>query len=243
MKIKNLICAVIAIVMLFSLTGCTLLGFIAGAKIDADQAIVPPNSIHKQKRIKSDMPVRVHLRDNRIFEGTFLFMEKTDSSAYNRRYEVFRNSSAARRWFPALNDTLVVSRLLGYTTTTDPCHYLFKGFDLNAIRLQSLPDKKVWSKNLDSLSSISYRRGYTINARTLQTYVLAGGVPLQSELLLQTHKGVERIPVEEIRQINLPKPVTGRVALTLLGMTLDILALREGIWEMNESLSRGLNDL
>jgi hypothetical protein len=241
MSIKNMLYAAGALLSLVNFSCCTAIGFMVGDIIDGERAVVsPPVSTNK---IKSNTPVMVHLSGKREFAGTFLGFEKTDSVEYNRRYELFRNSSVVNRRFPAMNDTLVVSKLLGYTTVTDPCFYVFKGFDLNAICLQSLHDNRLWIKNMDSLVTITGRQGKKMNARTIHEYVSGGMVPLQSELLIHSAAGVQRIPAEEIRQIELPKPASGRMILSLAGLTADILVFRYMVRELNKELTYDMSDI
>jgi hypothetical protein len=235
---KILICAVIAFFMLINFSSCTVLGFITGAKVDTDLAtVIPPIT---KKRIKSDTPVKLIMHNRSDLKGVFLEFVLADSAEYDRRYAFFRNSSDANRWFPAMNDTLVVSKQLGHTTMTDPCFYLFKGFDINSIRLQSPADNRPRSNNLDSLVTITNRLGKKANVQLLRGYVARGEIPLASELLLQASSGLQRIPGEEIEHIHLPPRTSGRVALTLTGLALDILVFRLIVEDMNNSLSEGL---
>jgi hypothetical protein len=237
---KNIFFTLTVIFMVLNFTGCTILGYKAGAKIDANRAVIQPPTLEKLQKIKKDTPIKLQVQNTPIIAGTFQGIEKIDPAEYGQRYASFCSDFLYGQSFPAMNDTITLRKKLGFTSTIDASKYRFSGFDLNSICLQSLPDNQIRVKKLDSLITIIDQRGKKMNAQTIRGYVNGGVVPLRSELTVKVNNEMQRIGGEKIIRVELPKYATGRIVFSLVGLSIDILIYRAFVWQMNQSFKEGM---
>jgi hypothetical protein len=238
---KNILFALTIIFVLLNFTGCTIFGFVAGARSDAKKAIVQPPTLAKLQTIKQDTPLKLQLQDGPIIAGKFQGIEQVEPAEYARRYEIFYSHPLYRQYFPGMNNTIIIARNSDLRTTVSYTKYLFSGFDLNFILLRTSGDSAMKSEHLDSLLYIADTTGQKMNPHTFKLYMDKGIVPLHSEMVVQSSAGRERIPLEKVRQMELPKPVSGRIFGALIGFSIDAIIVYECIQSMRSSFASGLN--
>jgi hypothetical protein len=222
---KNICYTLTAVFILSDFSGCTIFGFLEGLKKDRANSVIEPLSLNKIEKIRPDTPVRIELRENKVITGSFQGLENADPAEYSRRYDTFRNGQEYNQLFPALNSTITMIKRSGFRTFLDDSKYLFLGFDYNAISVQSLPYGNAGVENLDSLVALIDQQGNRMNAQTIKEYVDEGIVPLRSELLIQSSRGLQRISGEKVGMIRLPRPITGRITYTLIGFSIDVVMI------------------
>ncbi len=171
------------------LNGCTVLGFLAGAKADTGRAVLKSPSIKKVRKIRPQTSVQIHLNDYQIVEGKFRGTEQIDSTLYLQRYNAFQSDPKYNLLFPVLNDTITLIRKSGLLTFTVESPCLFSGFDLNSISIH-LPEHNRFSDEiLDNMERIINRQGKNMNAQIIKSYVNNGLVPLRSEVRVESTSG------------------------------------------------------
>jgi hypothetical protein len=224
---KNIFYALSVIFMVLSLTGCTVLGFWAGYRVDKTHSSIDPPSLGRVARIKSGTSVLLELRDYMTVEGKFQGVTPVDPTEYFRRYGEFLVRQKLTTRFPAMGDTITINDRWGSVTMVNKSYYLFSGFDLNTVMFRVLADSIMSSESLDNLDFIAYGQRKKIYPSTLKSYMDVGIIPLWSEVQIESTNGRLNIPGENIQKIELPKTVVGRVALSLIGLAVDIVVIRE----------------
>ena len=206
-------------------SGCTIIGFAAGAKSDFDKSLIDPPSIKKVGKIKNNTPVKIHLRNNMIIPGTFQGIESIDSSEYLKRYETFLAEQKYSRLFPTLTDTFTINRKSYFEEFVDRSKYQFLGFDLNSIRLRSLSDRNIKNIDLNAPDLVTNTHGKNINFETIKAYMNRGIIPLRSELIIQSAGEIQKLPGENVIKVEFKKSNVNRVLGALIGLSADILVL------------------
>ena len=223
MRRTNLPAAVFSVLILISFNGCTIIGFAAGSDVDKEDAIYYPGSTDKLAGIKNDTPLEITLRNNYIITGTVQGIKNVDSAAYHQRYMTFQSKPEHQNLFPSINDTITLVKGTRHKNQADSTSYLFSGFDFAAIRYTSLADMEMKHLNLPDLFYITSQHNQKFYPHKFRMYLEKGLVPLASELIIQSPAGLETIPAENVKKIELLGAGSGKVIYTILGISLDVL--------------------
>lgn len=113
------------IIVLFSTSGCSLIGLGVGATIDDSKPDFRAASISECATLKKGTKVQIVLIDGGRFQAEFGGLVKYPQGEYSRTYDLFRSLHIKQIPIPSLGDRVEIVHLDG--TKTD-C--LFRGFDI-----------------------------------------------------------------------------------------------------------------
>jgi len=227
------------VLMLVNFTGCTIIGLMVGSSIDKKNRNVMYPEIEKITKLKTDTPLKIDLRDDQYIEGRFQGLERMDSANYIQRYNSFRIGIQDKNWFPNINDTVFIRHQLKYRnytrTLSDP--FIFSGFDLNSIRLRLITKSEMMNIKFDEFKFIRSKNSNIITADDIKNYYKKGILPLQWELVaIQTNTGDQKIPLDNILMIELPKNKTHKwqIGLTVVGLIADAVWIYLAVDALND---------
>ncbi len=215
----------ISAVILLNLYSCTLLGFYAGSKADADRAILEPLSLDEMLKMKTGSPVKVYLREGQVMQGILQGVIPLLPGEYTQRYDSFRLKLKNDKIFPALEDTIMVLQQSRRGPSLDNTKYLFAGFDPNTVRLRPLRSNNDTAENMENLRDIADLRGKRVNLATIKNFLESAKVPLRSEVFLWQGNEMQKIPAEKIYRIDQPKIARSRIMLTVAGLVVDYIVV------------------
>jgi hypothetical protein len=209
--------------LVHSLSGCTLLGYSAGAMVDAgNKRVVVPDSLPV---LQPGAQINVKLRDNTEMAGTYRGIEPLPADEYADRYTRYRAEVMHRVSLPALHDTVLVALVAG-----EDRRGRFLGFDPGAVVVESTGATvtvSLWA--VDRLSAVN---GSTIDGENLILLSEQGTTPLRSALSLELSPPAGGTPTAERQVISLDriafierKSHTGRRVGMIVGGVIDAAAL------------------
>jgi hypothetical protein len=226
MKCNIYACGLIIVIGTVGFSGCTVIGFTLGTGYDHRHTITRSSSMEQLEKTKKDIPLKIYLYNNQTVGGTFLGIEKTDSSQYRYRYNDFRTKHDDVD-FPALNDTITIQ----HNFTIQKSRYRFSGLDFNSLELHSLTANDISRMPLDNVSAIIDKHNNKLKSFTLRRYMDLCILPLRSEILLCSSGDRFKIPLENIKMIKPPETLHGRIIGLIVGLGIDIYI----IWRLVKS--------
>jgi hypothetical protein len=221
---KNTFYFIITVLMLVDFIGCTIIGLMVGSKMDKNNSEVKYPKIQKMEKIKADTQLKIDLKGDQYIEGRLQGLKKMDSSEYIKRYNFFRSGLQNKKWFPNINDTIFIRHQLKYSNYTriayDP--YIFAGFNPNSIRLRLLTGSEIISMELNEFTVIAGKNPNSIEVQEIKNYFKKGLLPLESEsLVIQTDSGIQKIPLDNILKLKLPRTNNWKYILGGIGLIAD----------------------
>jgi hypothetical protein len=228
---KNILSAVISVFIMINFNGCcTTIGFIVGTLLDTDITVVRSSSLNKVEKIMPDTPLTIKFKDNESMEGLYQGIARVDSSTYLQRYETFRDGLINKQEFPAIDDIITVAEVPVLKPTEDELEYRFVGFDWDCILLRPVDDSLIKIKDFDEIDFLVDQLGNKIYLQRAKEYMHRGFIPLQSELLILTAEGLQKIPLENVILIEFPNENSAGIWLSLMGFGADVLIGASSGW-------------
>lgn len=205
------------------LGGCTLVGYSAGAVVDAgNRRLLVPDSLPV---LQPGAQIKVKLRDSTEMAGTYRGIEPLPADEYAERYTRYRAEVMPRVSLPALNDTVLVALVSG-----EDRRGKFLGFDPGGVVVEST-DATV-TVSLWAVAQLSAANGPTIDGEILPLLVAPGATPFRSALSLELprrrgtrkQKPSQRIALDQIVTVEV-RPTGARLAGAAGGVIIDVAVL------------------
>ncbi len=224
------VAALFAGFFLLRITGCTLIGYSVGSIVDSGKPDRRPLPGWKMETLKPGTKIDLYLRDGTVLSGKYSGLYQRSEEEYAGLYAAAREENQKEVLLPPLGESLAVT----YTAGKDTAGVLL-GFDFQSILLQTGP--KTSRINLPALAKLSVARLNLIDAGAVKRLSSAGKIPSLSMIEVSTRaensastaKRSEEIPrrvaLEEVIQIQVPNPKSGKSTGALIGAVVDLAVL------------------
>jgi hypothetical protein len=220
--------ALVLLALNSALSGCTLIGFGLGSAIDSSskrtfgpQAFAPESA--GRDTLKQGTKLKLNLRDGEVVEGKYLGVERLPADEYAQIYDDARERYELQTALPEPGDTVTLALVTGRVLEGE-----FLGFE--GRRWVVFRRETPWRVAAADIVEMTNGRGCSVSGETLDRLLSSGAVPTMSALALEVDVGRSRR--EEVRLIPLDnimsgtyKPTSGRTALTLIGLAVDVAAV------------------
>lgn len=224
-----------AVVIIFQLAGCSIIGFGIGAAIDASK---PKQVTIPDREVETVMPgtaIDILLKDGKLisgkYAGTGFLTEKEYADNYAKSHEQLRSEII----LPELGDSINI--VVVGTGRRQPAE--FSGFYHQGIQIKFRigPSTTVRSQlvPIDHFSSIVDSRGDVLEAEIVKKLIAEGKVPLVSAIIVQNKTGKETIAVDQVDQIQVPTKKHAALTGLLLGAVVDVIVIA-GVISLGNSM-------
>ena len=205
------------------LTGCTVVGYLAGSAIDKGYAEVEEVRLHHLSEIPIGAQCRLQTIDGATITGEYSGLRLQSP----QRYEVWKAEDPSRKDMPSLGDSLLVM-------TLDAAAPALRG-DLVAMSNDSLwlhshrgSSVSLLSLPLDDIRSVTSANGGTIDAHRIRDHTSRTDFPNPFGIVIKDSDTANVIPVDSVASIDLLEtttPTGGRAVLTGFGFCADIIVV------------------
>jgi len=232
-----------ALLIFLNCTGCcTLGGYLIGSHLDKNHAVIKSPLLDGVQKIQPNTPVTIYIRNKMIpagvRSGLFQGLEKVADQEYLRRYNSFNLELTDQKLFPAMGDTITVyAKAPAIDQAGKTAAGLFTGFDLNSLQFKLPADSSVDDLKLEELHYMTGRQDSKIDLAEIKRYLDAGLVPLRSELVIAEGAELQRIPLEKVIQVEVPRHSRGRIIFSAIGLAVDTYLLLAALREMGREWS------
>ena len=225
---QTAISGTILVLLILSITGCTVVGYGVGAFADSksEKKVVSVRKI--PDAVKTGDYIYVTLSNGAVFEGEYSGMEVISDDEYLERYREIRLQNSENIRLPAIGDTLTIflkpARIKVHKIRT------FNGFVTQSTKygreslirgkyLKSQKDERIY---LNRICRITDNRGNETDLDRLNEFIASGGMDKLTSIVLKHRKGYHRIPSDNIREVRLkPKKRFASIAAAA-GLIVDI---------------------
>jgi hypothetical protein len=210
--------AIVGLAFLFTVhaSGCTVLGYYAGNRIDQDRR----KSVGADQLVKllPGSRITLLLQDGTPRRGIYLGLEYVARVEYERRYARSRGATKVAG-LPAIDDTISC-----HTTNGAGRSGLFQGFMPGALLLQPDSASAMISLCFEEFEALVGPEG-EIRSNALFSFEHGGMLPSRVAVLLATGRDTARIETDRVASVQLAPGATYRVIGVLVGATADVLVL------------------
>lgn len=202
------------------LTGCTVIGYLAGSAIDKGNAEV----VEVRVRSLSEMPIGAHCRLKAI-DSTAITGEYAGIRLQGRqRYEAWKAEDPSRIDMPSMGDSL---QILTDATAAPPLRGDLVAMSDDSLWLHSRRGSSVFLQSLPlrDIRSIISASGGPIDGQRLRDYTSRTDFPNPFGIVVQGRDAENVIPVDSVASIDLLETTTpglGRSLLTMVGLCVDV---------------------
>lgn len=217
-----------------ALSGCSLIGYGIGSAIDASskQTLAPEAFTPEDGGRNSFRPgtkLKLALRDGEVVEGEYIGVERLPADEYALVYAEARERYALQSELPEPGDTVTLALVTGGVAEGEFMGFEFPHWVYFKRETQHGVPATQYGVPATDVVEMSDGRDRSVSGETLDRLLSSGTVPTMSALALQVDLGrfwrTERrlIPLDSI-SFATHKPTTGRTALTVMGLAIDVAA-------------------
>ena len=231
MKTRNLfgLALILAIVLLFLISGCSLIGAGLGAIVDHSR---PDTLFFESWMIKAVNPgsrINIILNGGNLVNGKYIGLEKVTTEEYAESYARSRNQNLKEVVLPELGDSIKVIDTLGRQWVCE-----FSGFDYhNFMSVREKGQTGPSMAGLNLIGKILDSDGNFIEVDKIRNLMTEGKLPLLSSIVVQSKVGRIPVSMEKVHQIQVTVNKHGVLIGFLIGAVVDLLL----IYGITETLS------
>ncbi len=190
-----------AISFTLGLTGCSVLGFIAGAEIDyANQGGPQVDDLEDIGNFKMGQPVTVTRQNGDTLQGAYLGLFSRPSREYNRALDSAAALLGGAAFLPRVGKPVkVVTESDGVTSATTGT---FDGFDPTCVYITVPASPERQSVPSGTIVSVIGTAHHFTTGETIRTWLSQGILPCVSSMRLVRADSVLNVPLDDIKVIN-----------------------------------------
>jgi hypothetical protein len=209
----------LGVVAIFGYSGCTAVGFVVGASIDARTSDYDTIAGSNAASVEWGKEITLTKKTGEELRGEFLGVGMLADSQYARLYNECREKHKKEFSLPALGDTVSI------VTLKPPKEYKaqFLGFDNQYIWVRM----RQWWPNrqqidMGKIDRITDRNGNLIEAGRLINLSSAGEIPALSTLALKTSSDTLHVPTPMVGRIVVLADKNAKWTGLVLGALIDV---------------------
>jgi len=213
----------LALLLLGSLSGCSLVGLGLGSVIDSNNRVGPAACL---ATTRAGRPVSVLLDDGRVVHGVFMGTEELPVDEYAVAYEAWRRSSASHSRMPMLGDSIVCVWTMWDSSGVRSKRFTlggrFRGLGYEFIALGIAGEAALLGIPLAEIESVADSAGSRASwVSDVCQGVHRGEFPLLTIFEVQVEDRVERVRLDQVSSVSRTAPRTGKFVGLSLGLLID----------------------
>jgi hypothetical protein len=218
-----------ALLFMVHISGCTVMGPIAGAVIDGLRKDRTPRTV---VNIHPGSHVALYLRNGTSVRGRFDGRHDMGPEAYAREWAAWRDTAKQATPLPAPGDSVLLTRTDGKT-----CLGTLTAYEIDAVVVATSGESCTMS--VESIRSMADRTGHVVDSEVLREATRHATVPLSSMIRVQTKDGLIETPLHHVREVEGPAPRAGKVIGLVVGLGTDIALIAAAVSEASNSGCEG----
>ena len=231
MKTRNLfgLALILAIVLLFQISGCSIIGAGLGAIEDGSKPDTLFIQDWKIKGVEPGSKINIVLNDGNLVSGKYIGLEKVTAEEYAESYARSREQNMKEVILPELGDSITVIDTLRRQWVCE-----FSGFDYhNFMSVREKGQTGPSMAGLNLIGKILDRDGNFIEVDKIRNLMTEGKLPLLSAIVVQGEVGRIQVSMDKVRQIKVRVDKHNALNGFLIGAVVDLLL----IYGITETLS------
>ncbi len=214
---KRLLMSVVAGVSALTLSGCTLIGFLAGKSADHKRARPQPVAREEIDTLKVGEPIEVQLWDGTKHSGRYQGLRWVPAEEYARAYEAARAGGGLAAQLPGLGPGADLVRKTGRVTKGE-----LRGIAPGFVAMRERSSSPQRLMELDQVARLSDAAGRSLRGEELRTLAEERRVPSVVNLVLEQPTGNRTLELGQVASVTLPAQPGGRWKKgMLIGLALD----------------------
>ena len=204
---RAIIAFFLIVILYFSLTGCTAVGFGLGHYLDskAPEISIDPNS--ELSKLKPGKTIFINMNDGSIVSGEYLGISSINDKEYEARFENIYQLYSDKYNLPAICDTITI--YLKPAKTEIHMKRLFLGFEIKKNKnvdraflrykfTKSPANEKI---GIDRIYKIITEDKKEVLASELEDFITTGGLADVTSIILSNNEGIQEISLKQIKEI------------------------------------------
>jgi hypothetical protein len=201
-------------------TGCTVIGYLAGSAIDRGNAEVAEVRVHHPSEMSIGAQCRLKTIDSVTITGEYSGLRLQG----RQRYEVWKAEDPSRNNMPSLGDSLQVLTL---ATTAPALRGDLVAMSNDSLWLHSRRGSSVFllSIPLSDTRSVNSASGGTIDGQRIRDHTSRPDFPSRFGIVIKDSDTESVIPVDSVASMDLLEtstPVVGRIVGSVVGACMDL---------------------
>jgi hypothetical protein len=210
---------ILAIVLLFQISGCSIIGVGFGAYEDGSKPDTLFIQDWKIKGVEPGSKINIILNDGNLVSGKYIGLEKVTTEEYTESYARSREQNIKEVILPELGDSITVIDTIGRQWVCE-----FSGFDYhNFMSVQQKGQTEPSITVLGLVGKILDRDGNVIEVDKIRNLMTEGKLPLLSAIVVQGEVGRIQVPMDKVRQIKVRVDKHNALIGFLIGAVVDSL--------------------
>ena len=214
-----------ALLFMVHISGCTVMGPIAGAVIDGLRKDRTPRTV---VNIHPGSHVVLYLRNGTTLRGKFDGRHDMSPEVYAREWAAWRDTAKQATPLPAPGDSVLLTRTDGKT-----CLGILTAYEIDAVALATSGESCTMS--IESIRSMADSSGRVVDNEFLREATRHATVPLSSMIRVQTKNGLIETPLHQVWQVEGPAPRAGKVIGLVVGLGTDLALIAAAVSEASSS--------
>ncbi len=224
------ISAITGAAVLFSVSGCSLIGLGIGAAVDR----ASPDNFEEItgweiETINPGDNILIQKINGDLFTGKFVGLDQISLDKYSAKYSKCRDLHSGKFNLPLLGDTIIAVDTSGKNWEIE-----FIGFDAGSLLFRKKNLSKPGRVTLTRISKIIVDGKYEISGSTLNTMTLGHEIPSYYSLILNGNVRRHIIPIDDIYSIEIRTSKHGARNGFMVGAAIDIIVIALILLEKDE---------
>ncbi len=210
-------------VILLGFYGCSIIGTVIGANIDASKPDRSTIELQELETVKRGQKLDILLRNGEIVSGKFFRFDRMPQHEYTRNYSSAKEQNNALTSLPNLGSQITINQNNGQQVS---CNLI--GVDYNSLEVREKNQTDLTIVFLDSISSIVTLDGKTIDGIILRDLAVTGQIPFLSEIIIEektNNTSISRIALNKVSRIEIHNKKGGKFAGFAFGLIVDIIII------------------
>jgi hypothetical protein len=199
------------------ISGCTVIGIVAGASVDHRNARDRRVSWDGTKSVPRGRKVEVTLTSGDTLRGKFTGLRALPPDSYRFAYDSTRVLLAGDSMLPRLGETVFFTPVKG-----PRIRGLFRGFEAEALAVYQPDEHSTAYLPLSKAAQLRNLDGQSFDVELLRTLASARSLPSRSEFVVQSGAQTSRIPLQYIHEVHtLPRRTHKWILYGVIGLAAD----------------------